>query len=238
MVVVSSIIIHQKLQIKLSKDELARLPKSHCRLSEDSRKVMKFNVDDDIFSDGVYPLDNIFSEKCTTKSPLIFGLSAFDSLNKSESKYIRSPSRINDFQNNTDILQKYFSSSRRVNLEDTFKAEDSLKTETVVQEINRSSIHSIEVTTIYKNKLLNNTYTEKVPDDNQNKDVSGYTLTCNHNFDSHLNINNEINSSINTITKIDQVSVECLDSSIQKLNNTLNYNNVNEALIINDDFFK
>ncbi|XP_025199248.1 putative uncharacterized protein DDB_G0282133 [Melanaphis sacchari] len=106
-------------------------------------------------------------EKRTNESPK-HSIRASDLLSMNGSKHIDiSPN--NNSQNNPSILQESVSSSRRINLEDIFEAEDSLKTsgnienEIIVQETKKSPLKSVELVSNPNTKSLNITETEKIP---------------------------------------------------------------------------
>lgn len=102
---------------------------------------------------------------------------ASDLLSMNGSKHVgTSPN--DDSQNNTNLLQESVSSTRRINLEDIFEAEDSLKTtsnienETLAQEIKESPVKNVEIVSSPKTNSFNFADTEKIPDNVFTKDVS------------------------------------------------------------------
>lgn len=115
-------------------------------------------------------------EKRTNESPK-HSIRASDLLSMNGSKHTETLSN-NNSPNNANLLQESVSSSRRINLEDIFEAEDSLKTtcnienETIVQETKKSLVKNVEVVSSPKTNLLNITDTEKIPVDAATEDES------------------------------------------------------------------
>jgi len=110
-------------------------------------------------------------EKRTNESPK-HSIRASDLLSMNGSKHTETSPN-----NNANLLQESVSSSRRINLEDIFEAEDSLKTtcnienETIVQETKKSPVKNVEIVSSPKTKL-NITDTEKIPVDAATEDES------------------------------------------------------------------
>lgn len=113
-------------------------------------------------------------EKRTNESPK-HSIRASDLLSMNGSKHTET-SLNNNSPNNANLLQESVSSSRRINLEDIFEAEDSLKTtcnienETIVQEPKKSPVKNVEIVSSPKTNLLNITETEKIPVDVASED--------------------------------------------------------------------
>ncbi|XP_008184381.1 uncharacterized protein LOC100163547 isoform X2 [Acyrthosiphon pisum] len=134
---------------------------------------------------------------------------ASDLLSMNGSKHVET-SPNDDSQNNANLLQESVSSTRRINLEGIFEAEDSLKTtsnienETLAQEIKESPEKSVEIVSSPKTNSFNITDTEKIPDNVLAEDVSkndSNALECEYTFALPL-----------VLPKIDSSSITVIDS--------------------------
>uniref|UniRef100_A0A2S2NLX8 Uncharacterized protein n=1 Tax=Schizaphis graminum TaxID=13262 RepID=A0A2S2NLX8_SCHGA len=157
-------------------------------------------------------------EKRTNESPK-HSIRASDLLSMNGSKHIET-SPNDDSQNNANILQESVSSSRRINLEDIFEAEDSLKTtcnietETIVQETKKSTVKSVEIVSSPKTNLLNITDTEKIPVTfTEDESVNDINLECEYTFAPPLNLPS-VNSSSITVNDSDLTSIDTEKDSI------------------------
>ncbi|XP_026811160.1 uncharacterized protein LOC113552480 [Rhopalosiphum maidis] len=157
-------------------------------------------------------------EKRTNESPK-HSIRASDLLSMNGSKHIET-SPNDDSQNNANILQESVSSSRRINLEDIFEAEDSLKTtcnietETIVQETKKSPVKIVETVSSPKTNLLNITDTEKIPVTfTEDESVNDINLECEYTFAPPLNLPS-VNSSSITVNDSDLTSVDIEKDSI------------------------
>jgi len=140
---------------------------------------------------------------------------ASDLLSMNGSKHVET-SPNDDYQNNANLLQESVSSTRRINLEDIFEAEDSLKTtsnienETLAQEIKESPVKSVEIVSSPKTNSFNFTDTEKIPDNVFTEDVSKNDtndLECEYTFALPL-ILPKINSSSITVIDSDSAFID------------------------------
>lgn len=150
----------------------------------------------------VMSLINSF-EKRTNESPK-HSIRASDLLSMSGLKYVDTLSE-NDSINNSNLLQESISSSRRINLENIFESEDSLKNiscdhenESMSQDIN-NSVQNIEMISNETN-LLNDTETEN----NSCKNLPENVSYCEYNFALPLNIHPQTNSGIITETSVSE----------------------------------
>lgn len=184
----------------------------------------------------VMSLINSFEKRTIDSSK--HSIRASDLLSMSGSKHGDSLLSTSDFENNTTMVQESVSSSRRINLENIFVAEDSLKdtcnldNETVVTEIDKSLIHSVE-TTLNSKQDLNNTDTANVLDN-----LSENCFERENNLTLPFNIQSQQSSTItvtspNHSTLVDteenQVDNEVTNSSLNhKLINISNISNVND----------
>lgn len=137
---------------------------------------------------------------------------ASDLLSMNGSKHIET-SPNDDSQNNENILQDSVSSARRVNLEDIFEAEDSLKTtcnvenETLAYESKESPVKSVKIVSSPKTNSFNITDTDEIPDNVFTKDVSENDLECEYSFASPL-VLPKINSNYITVNDNDSAFVD------------------------------
>jgi len=130
---------------------------------------------------------------------------ASDLLSMNGSKHVET-SPNDDSQNNASLLQESVSSSRRINLEDIFEAEDSLKTTSnveneTIQEIKESPVKSVSSP---KTNSFNITDTEKITDNDFTEDVTKNDtndLECEYTFALPL-----------ILPKIDSNSITVIDS--------------------------
>jgi len=156
-------------------------------------------------------------EKRTNESPK-HSIRASDLLSMNGSKHIET-SPNDDSQNNANILQESVSSSRRINLEDIFEAEDSLKA-TCNIETEKSAVKSVEIVSSPKTNLLNITDTEKIPVTfTEDESVNDINLECEYTFAPPLNLPS-VNSSSITVNDSDFTSVDTEKDSIstEKIN--------------------
>ncbi|XP_050061010.1 putative uncharacterized protein DDB_G0282133 [Aphis gossypii] len=110
-------------------------------------------------------------EKRTNESPK-HSIRASDLLSMNGSKHTETLSN-NNSPNNANLLQESVSSSRRINLEDIFEAEDSLKTTCNIEnETKKSPVKNVEIVSSPKKNLLNITDTETIPVDAATEDES------------------------------------------------------------------
>lgn len=132
---------------------------------------------------------------------------ASDLLSMNGSKHIET-SPNDDSQNNANIMQESVSSTRRINLEDIFEAEDTLKTasnienETLAKEIKESPVKSVEIVSSPKTNSFNITDTKKIPGNVFTEDLSKNDtndVECKFTFASPLILPKISSSSITVI---------------------------------------
>lgn len=132
---------------------------------------------------------------------------ASDLLSMNESKHVETSPNA-DSQNNANIMQESVSSTRRINLEDIFEAEDTLKTtsnienETLAQEIKESPVKNVEIVSSPKTNSFNITDTKKIPDDVFTEDLSKNDtndIECKFTFASPLTLPKISSSSFTVI---------------------------------------
>jgi len=135
---------------------------------------------------------------------------ASDLLSMNGSKHIET-SPNDDSQNNENILQDSVSSARRVNLEDIFEAEDSLKTTCNIENKGKESpVKSVEIVSSPKTNSFNITDIDKIPDNVFTEDVSENDendLECEYSFASPLILTKFYSNSI-TVNDSDSAFVD------------------------------
>lgn len=236
-------------------------------LSQDYRKVSQSDgeeYDDDL--DGVQPLDASVSS--LMNSPILDhnnvnkssmrgsrGNKVMSLVNSLEKRIKESPKHsirasdllsmndskgtsFNDLQNNTNVMQ-VSTSSRRVNLEEMFEAEDSPKeTMNIVNETKSKDIDKSSVQNAENISNFNLTDTEMISSDIQNEDLS--ENECEYTFTSPLNLKSVQKSSsynqheMETSTKTFSISQNIdKDSNISIFENSKKINNIGNNEIKN-----
>ncbi|VVC25920.1 SMAD/FHA domain,Forkhead-associated (FHA) domain [Cinara cedri] len=214
-------------------------------LSRDSKNLAYSDMeeyDDDL--DGVQPLDSSVSSlinspildnfnvsKSSTRrsrgNKVINLINSFEKrTNESPKHSIRASDLLsmsantvhNNSQNNA--MQESISSARRVNLEDVFQSEDSLKNDFV----NQTKIHEVNKSLNSENNVFNKTNTDEVLNDVLDKDKSNNTIEDEYHFASPLKY-----PLVNSITL-----TEHDDLSSSTLNCTKKDKNISEAINISE----